>query len=110
MKQYVIDGLRPEDYDKLKACLDKNFTSGGLDSIYWLELDKTVLTSIQNDHQDCHPHIFALELDHVKLSCEMLVRIKRSIKCDCMAYATSQQREWLMTTIDAILDDLDIDI
>jgi hypothetical protein len=110
MKQYLIDGLGPLDHKKLKAYFDEHLTSSPLGGIYWLELDKAVLTPIQKEHQGCRPHFFALMLEETYLSCEFLVRIKTNIKCDCMAYATKEQRGWLMDQADGILEQLDIRI
>ncbi|WP_457552531.1 hypothetical protein [Desulfobacula sp.] len=110
MKQYLIDGLRLADYQKLKAYLDKYLKSSPLDGIYWLELDSALLTPIQKSHKECYPHVFALILEQAYLSCEFLVRIKKNIKCDCMDYATKEQRDWLIDQTDAILEKLGISI
>jgi hypothetical protein len=110
MKQYMIDGLRLEDYHKIKAYLDEHLDSSPLGGIYWLELDNAILTSEQKSHTGCHPHVFALMLEETYLSCEFLVRIKKNIKCDCMAYATAEQRNWLMDQADAILEQLNVSI
>jgi hypothetical protein len=110
MKQYVIDGLRLEDYQKLKAHLDKYLTSSPLGGIYWLKVDESVLTPLQKKHEACRPHVFALMLEETYLSCEFLVRIKKNIKCDCMAYASRDQRDWLIDQVDALLEQLDIRI
>ena len=108
MKQYLIDGLRLNDYGTLKDYLDEHLESSPLGGIYWLELDQDVLTPLQKSHSECGPHMFALMLEETYLSCEFLVRIKKNIKCDCMGYATREQRNWLMDQADAILDKLDI--
>ena len=110
MKQYVIDGLRLQDYTKLKRYLDTNLESSPLGGIYWLKLDPDILTDIQKSHKDCHPHVFALMLEEQYLSCEMLVRIQKNIKCVCMAYATREQRDWLIEQADAIVESLGISI
>ncbi len=110
MKQYLIDGLRLNDYQKLKEYLDAHLKSSPLGGIYWLELDENLLTPIQKSHESCHPHLFALMLEETYLSCEFLVRIKQNIKCDCMGYATKEQREWLMDQADAIIEKLDIQL
>ena len=110
MKQYLIDGLRLKDYHKLKAYLDKYLKSSPLGGVYWLELDKELLTPIQKKHKGCHPHVFALMLEETYLSCEFLVRTEKNIKCDCMDYATTEQRNWLIDQVDAILEELDIRI
>ncbi|MBU8909709.1 MAG: hypothetical protein KOO65_00435 [Desulfobacterales bacterium] len=110
MKQYLIDGFRISDYQKLKTYLDKYLKSSPLGGIYWLELDKDLLTPIQKKHEGCYPHVFALMLEETYLSCEFLVRIKKNIKCDCMDYATREQRDWLINQTDAILEKLGIEI
>lgn len=110
MKQYLIDGLRPRDHERLKAYLDEYLDASPLGGIYWLELDKAVLSPLQKEHKGCSPHVFALMLEQTYLACEFLVRIKKNIKCDCMGYATRQQRNWLIDQADAILEKLDIRI
>ena len=108
MKQYLIDGLRLNDYRKLKRYLDKNLESSPLGGIYWLPIDNRILTPLQGNHVSCHPHLFALVLEETFLAGEFLVRIKQNIKCDCMGYATKEQRDWLMDQMDAILETLGI--
>lgn len=110
MKQYVVDGLRYEDYQKLKSYLDQYLIASPINGVYWLELEPGILLPVQKDHTGCRPHVFALMLEETGLSCEFLVRIQRKIKCDCMAYATREQRNWLMDQVDAILEKLDIRI
>lgn len=110
MKQYVIDGLRLEDHQKLKAYLDQYLRSSPIGGVYWLKLDQDILTPVQKSHGDCQPHVFALMLEESYLSCEFLVRIEKKIKCDCMDYATQEQRNRLMDQVDAILEKLDIRI
>ncbi len=63
MKQYVIDGLRPQDHDRLKAYLDEHVQAAGIVGIYWLPLDDSVLSPVQCNHRDCGPHVFALKLE-----------------------------------------------
>lgn len=110
MKQYVIDGLKPEDYKKLKEYLDRNLEVSPLGGLYWLQLDRETLGPMQKSHEECAPHLFALQLEDTCLSCEFLVRIKNNIKCDCMGYATPEQRDWLIETVDSILKKLNIDV
>jgi hypothetical protein len=110
MKQYVIDGLRPQDYDRLKAYLDEHVPAAGIVGIYWLPLDESVLSPVQIDHCDCGPHVVALKLEQNFLACELLVRTRKHMRCDCMAYATEDQRNWLIDQADAILEKLAIRI
>ena len=108
MRVYLIDELRLRDYKKLKNYLDEHLEASTLGGIYWLVLDKKILTKIQKEHISCSPHVFALMLEETKISCEFLVRIKNKITCDCMGCATVKQRNWLMEQVDAIFEKLDI--
>lgn len=109
MRLYLIDGLRLNDYKKLKDYFDEHLESSPLGEIYWLELDKQILSPIQKKHKECYPHVFALMLEETRLSSEFLVRIKKKIKCDCMGWATKEQRNWLMEYVDDIFKKLGID-
>lgn len=110
MKQYQIDGLRLDDFHKLQAYLDRYLEKATVNGIYWLTIDSSKLTSLQKKHIACGPHVFALMLEETCLSCEFLVRNKKNIHCDCMAYATEDQRNWLINIIDEILETLNIHI
>ncbi len=108
MKQYVIDELRPEDYDRLKCYLDDRYAVSGVDGLYWVMLSDELLDERQKAHTACHPHYFALELLPDRLSCELLVRTRERIRCECIQYATEAQRNWLIQFIDAVLEKLAI--
>jgi len=108
MKQYVIDELRPIDYKLVKAYLEENFSSSGVDGIYWIQLDQNSLTEIQMEHTNCQPFYFAVELEPGLITFELLIRTKKRIRCDCMGYATEKQRNWLMRLADSIFDTLEI--
>ncbi|GBC63041.1 hypothetical protein DENIS_4030 [Desulfonema ishimotonii] len=110
MKQYVIDELRLEDYDTLRTCLDEHFGDSGVGGLYWIPLDADILSEIQAEHTACQPFYFAAELEEDRLSFELLVRTRNHMRCDCMAYATPVQRNWLVEQIDAILEKLNISI
>jgi hypothetical protein len=108
MKQYVVDELRPDDHRMLKAHLDENLGQAGLDGLYWKPIDNTLLTDIQEAHAQCAPFYVALVLTPESLSCELLVRTRNRIRCDCMAYATTEQRNWLVGWLDDVFNDLGI--
>jgi hypothetical protein len=108
MRQYVIDELRLNDFEKVKAHLDERFEASELEGVYWIELDEDVLSDEQKRHRECRPHCFAFELTPGALSVEFLVRSKAVLKCDCMVYADPRQRRWLMDRVDAILEKLEI--
>lgn len=108
MKQYLIDELRPDDYQKLKAHLDANYASPGFQGLYWLPLDPSMYEEVQENHIQCRPFYFAAELSPEGLTCELLVRTNKRVRCDCIRYATENQRNWLIHFVDAICDQLNI--
>lgn len=108
MKQYVIDELRYQDYEKIKVYFDKSFGEASLKGIYWVPIDDEMLTQEQLAHTTCRPFYFILDLSPDRLCCELLVRTKNRIRCACMAYADEAQRNWLITAIDAVFEKLEI--
>lgn len=108
MKQYVIDELRPEDYKALKKYLDEQFGPAEMDRIYWIPVETDLLTDTQLQHKDCRPHYLALDLDPGRLACELLVRTKNRMSCDCIHYATEKQRNWLIELVDNMFKRLEI--
>ena len=110
MKQYVIDQLRPADYEAVKAYLDKHYRSTGMPGIYWIPLAQNILTDVQAEHTECQPFYFAVDLDQNSMASELLIRTKNKIRCSCMDYADERQRNWIIQLADAIFDKLDIKI
>lgn len=110
MKQYLIDELRLEDYEKIKTYLDDNIKKSPVEGLYWIPLAPEQLAASQAAHPECGPHYFALELQEDRIACEFLVRAEQIIRCSCIGYATPAQRNWLMDAVDAILEKLDISV
>jgi hypothetical protein len=108
MKSYVIDELRYPDYEKLKTYLDEVYGQDTLGGLYWLPLPEKQLGPVQKSHDACRPFYLALELLEDRLVCELLVRTRERVRCDCIAYATSGQREWLIGVVDGIFDKLEL--
>ena len=108
MKQYVIDEIRAEDYKQIKAFLEKEYGKSELGGIYWIPVDEAQLTSLQTSHQSCQPFYVALDLEPGKLCCELLIRTKQHVRCDCMAYADQEQRNWIINSVDGMFKELEI--
>jgi hypothetical protein len=108
MKQYVVDELRPWEYEKIKAYLDDEFKALRVGGIYWIPLAPNLLTEVQSSHTSCHPLCFALDLEPNRLACELLVRTLKRVRCDCIHYATENQRNWLIRLVEGIFDKLGI--
>ncbi len=108
MKQYVIDELRPQDQEKIKGYLDEHFGPADMGDIYWLPVDPSLYDQKQSSHEACHPLYFAVQLSSTTLGVELLVRTKNSIRCDCIQYATKDQFLWLLRSLDAIFEKLEV--
>jgi hypothetical protein len=108
MKQYVIDELRPGDHHKIKKYLDETYGSAEMGGIYWVPIATEVLTEIQHEHADCQPFYVAMDLEEDRLALELLVRTKNRVRCACIGYASKDQRDWIMSALDAIFEKLNI--
>jgi hypothetical protein len=108
MKQYVIDELTRDDYEKLRAHMDAAFGDSGVGGIYWIPIAEEMLDGLQTTHEDCQPFYFAMELTPERLSCELLARTRERLHCPCMAYAVEKQRNWIIDATDAMLEKLGI--
>ncbi len=108
MKQYVIDEIRPGDFKVLKEYLDAHYGPARLGGVYRIPLEPALYSQAQKSHADCHPFYFALELKLDALCCELLVRTDNRIRCECIANAGIEQRNWLIDSVDAIFERLSI--
>ncbi len=108
MKQYIIDELRLEDYEKIKKYFDANCKSASIEGVYWIEIPDELLTEIQTSHENCQPFNFSIELEESSLSCGLLVRSSSNIRCHCIGYANIEQRNWLIDTIDSTMEQIGI--
>lgn len=108
MKQYVIDELRPGEADKITNYLSKTFGPPELSSLFWIPLPGDLLSGTQSTHKNCQPFYFVVDINESQLSCELLVRTKNTVRCNCIGYATPEQRNWLLAYIDSIFEQLEI--
>ena len=108
MKQYLVDELRAADFESLKNHLSKHYGPAAMSGIFWIPLPGDLLAENQRIHLDCQPHYFAVDLDENRLACELLVRTKSRMRCDCISYATEVQRNWIVALIDDIFNQLNI--
>lgn len=108
MKQYVVDEIRPDEHGKIQTYLAQTYGAAELGAVYWVPLTAEILSAVQAEHRDCQPFYFALELQEASLHCELLVRTRNRIRCNCIAYADRRQRNWMIERIDAIFDSLGV--
>lgn len=108
MKKYVIDELQRADHQKLKDHFKSQFHPSGIDGIYWIFLDEELLNDTQRSHHECRPFYLAVELTETAMHCELLVRAKNRLRCNCIIYADRRQREWVIDLIDTTIEKLAI--
>jgi hypothetical protein len=108
MKQYVVDEFRAADHEKIKAYLDAEFGPAEMGGIYWIPMAEEMLSEVQKAHKPCQPFFFALNFKSDRLCCELLIRTRNRIRCDCINYATESQRNWLISVVDAMFEKLEI--
>jgi len=110
MKQYVIDELRLGDYSKLVSYLGEKLGAPRVSGLYKLPLSSENLSDTQSAHIRCRPFYFAIDLGPDRMACEFLVRTDQRARCDCVGYATEQQRNWLIRFADTMLSRLEITV
>ena len=108
MRALLFDELGPQEVAKVRAHLENSALPSALDGLYWVELDDSLLTAVQADHQACQPHRFAVEVgpDFVKL--ELFIRPAQGLRCHCAGYATPRQRRFILEMADRLIEDLSL--
>jgi len=110
MKQYVIDQLRWNDYEGVKGYLDARGQKTAMEGVYWIGLPESLYTTVQNEHPRCHPYYFAVNLSFDRVDFELLIRSRQIMRCDCIAYAVPEQRDYIIGFADEMLERLKIKI
>ena len=109
MRAYLIDEISPTDIEKISLFLNQNSSQSSLDAIFWVEIPEDLLTGIQFKHQTCKPHVLAVETGDNWLKAELFVRSLNTMRCDCQSYCSPQQREFILSFIQHMMDSLNID-
>jgi hypothetical protein len=108
MKQYLIDEIRPDEHHKIRTYLEETYGAPELGNLFWVPLEAEILSAVQAEHSDCQPFYFAIELEETSLHCELLVRTRNRMRCNCIAYANRTQRNWFIDCIDQMFESLGI--
>jgi hypothetical protein len=104
MRQYVIDELSPMESDNIDSYLKRNLEKGPMIGLYWLSLPSELLTDSQRSHKKCGPYYCGVEMENDKVRFEFLIRSHSNLHCDCIAYATPAQRDFIINFIDKMLE------
>ena len=110
MKQYVIDQLREQDYEKILGFLRDNAEASEFGDIFWVMLPEELYSDTQREHEQCRPFCFAVNLSLKQVDFELLIRSRRMLRCNCIRYAGKKQRDYIIDYADRMLDELKIKI
>jgi hypothetical protein len=109
MRSVVLDELRPSEIERIREYLSKTIISSRLPEVFWLELPPDLLSPEQMAHKDtCGPFRAALVLEGGELRLELLVRGQASLHCTCTAFASKAQRDFLLSFLDRLVEELGI--
>ena len=108
MKQYVIDQVREGDFLKLEDYLNSNVEAGDLPGIYWVPMPEPLHEGLQQEHTDCQPFYFAINLDGQSISFELLIRTRTRLRCGCIQYANQEQRDYILNYADRLSEKLEL--
>ncbi len=108
MRAYFLDEITPLNIQKIVTFIKENAARSSMEEIFWVRIPDDLLSPVQFRHTGCQPYCFAVEVgsDWVKL--EFLVRSMETMRCNCTAYATDSQREYIIKFADRMLNQLDI--
>ncbi|MGQ9745372.1 MAG: hypothetical protein ACUVQV_05155 [Dissulfurimicrobium sp.] len=103
MRQYMVDELRQEELNRIRNYLELNCEPSGLGGLYWLHIPEAYLSKTQLEHKSCLPFCTAIEIGSSWVKFEMLIRSRKKIRCNCIAFATSKQRQFILEFADRLL-------
>jgi hypothetical protein len=105
MRQIVIDELSPMERDNIDSYLKRNLQQGPMIGLYWIELTPDLLTDVQSSHEKCGPYYLGVEVEQQRVRFELLVRTNANLHCDCIAYTTPAQRQFVLDFIDRMVEE-----
>lgn len=105
MRQIIIDELSPMERDNIDSYLKRSLKRGTMDGLYWIELTDDLLAAPQRGHDDCAPFTLGVEVEDNRVRFELLVRSSSNLHCDCIAHASSAQRQFVLDFIDRMVEE-----
>ncbi len=109
MRNYLLDEIYEEDVKKISDALTELEFQGPIEGIFYIPVPEDLLNDEQKEHiGECGPFFMALEVEETSIKIELLVRARNKIRCSCVAYATTEQRNHMMNYIDQFIADLEV--
>lgn len=122
MRLYVINDVQENEIARVRKALTERGMAASMEGLFWVEVPHDLLTAEQKEHlNECGPFCMGLEIIDAyaqdsrvpgshgpMLALELLVRARSTLRCSCIAYATSDQRIQAIEFLDSLLRELDI--
>ncbi|MCD6320215.1 MAG: hypothetical protein J7M03_05985 [Candidatus Desulfofervidaceae bacterium] len=108
MRQLLFDEIGQTDIKKIKHYLNKHAELSPLGGIYWVNLPEGLWDETQKAHTTCQPFYFAIEVGGNYVRIELLIRSRQKLHCECIKYANSDQRNFILEFADNLLSTLKI--
>ncbi len=111
MRQYLLDEIARNDIPRVRAYLNEHAIAASIQDVWWVDLPEDLLSPEQFEHQNCRPFRFAVELGEPPVGdsfvrFELLIRSEQTMRCACIAYATRQQRDFILGYADRLVEEL----
>jgi|WetSurMetagenome_2_1015567.scaffolds.fasta_scaffold250259_2 hypothetical protein len=108
MRYYLIDEITSREIEQISGFLRDNATASGLDNVFWVNIPDGCLNVTQQDHADCRPYCFAVELGRNLIKAELFVRTLRGFNCACSGFSNEAQARFIVNFVDGIIRELKI--
>ncbi|MFP4084457.1 MAG: hypothetical protein ACOCPS_06995 [Desulfonatronovibrio sp.] len=109
MRSYLVQEINDSDMTKILKSVTEKAYKIPMEGLFWITVPQNLLSQVQNEHQhQCGPHYMALETGKDWIKLELLVRCEQKIRCDCISYATPDQREFMIEYLDRLIRNQDV--
>jgi hypothetical protein len=108
MRYYLIDEITPRDMERIFGFLRDNATASGLDNVFWINVPESCLNETQQDHADCRPYCFAVELGRDMIKAELFIRTLRGFNCLCSGFSNEAQKHYVIHFVDEMIRELGV--
>jgi len=106
MRQYLIDEIRRDDLERISDYLQEHALASSLEDVWWVEMPEDLLSPEQFSHPKLKPFCFAVELGRDFVRFELLIRSRQTLHHPAIAYATRQQRDFILAFADRLVEEL----
>ncbi len=99
----MIDELSFPERDNLDSYLKRTLKPAALEGAFFLELTPELWSDKQRGHETCSPFYFAVIMEKDSIRFELLIRSSDNLHCSCTAWATANQRRFVLDFADNML-------